>query len=164
MEIAMIGLGKMGANMTTRLLGKGHRVVAFDVKEEAVRSAEAGGAIGARTLDEAVGKLSAPRAVKIARRFGKDFLTYVLWAVSVDGEAMNLGEITFDATGPVSINVTTPSQTFSSLVHPVTQWASAVTVVFGRAMNSSQVKVISSSTSPQMRNCHVARSILGTRP
>ena len=63
MEIAMIGLGKMGANMTTRLLGKGHRVVAFDVKEEAVRSAEAGGAIGARTLDEAVGKLSAPRAV-----------------------------------------------------------------------------------------------------
>jgi 6-phosphogluconate dehydrogenase len=63
MEIAMIGLGKMGANMTTRLLGKGHRVVAFDVKEEAVRSAEAGGAVGARTLDEAVGKLSAPRAV-----------------------------------------------------------------------------------------------------
>jgi 6-phosphogluconate dehydrogenase len=63
MEIAMIGLGKMGANMTTRLLGKGHRVVAFDVKEEAVRSAEAGGAVGARTLVEAVGKLSAPRAV-----------------------------------------------------------------------------------------------------
>jgi 6-phosphogluconate dehydrogenase len=63
MEIAMIGLGKMGANMTTRLLGKGHRVVAFDVKAEAVRSAEAGGAIGARTLDEVVGKLSAPRAV-----------------------------------------------------------------------------------------------------
>src|SRR4030042_4572554 len=63
MKIAMIGLGKMGANMTTRLLGKGHRVVAFDVKEEAVRSAEAGGAVGARTLDEAVGKLSAPRAV-----------------------------------------------------------------------------------------------------
>jgi len=42
MKIAMIGLGKMGANMTTRLLGKGHHVVAFDVKEEAVRSAEAG--------------------------------------------------------------------------------------------------------------------------
>jgi len=46
--IAMIGLGKMGANMTTRLLGKGLRVVAFDVKEEAVRAAEAGGATGAR--------------------------------------------------------------------------------------------------------------------
>ena len=63
MEIAMIGLGKMGANMTTRLLGKGHRVVVYDVKEEAVRAAEAGGAIGARTLDEVVEKLAAPRAV-----------------------------------------------------------------------------------------------------
>jgi outer membrane protein OmpA-like peptidoglycan-associated protein len=51
-----------------------------------------------------------------ARRFGKDFLTYVLWAVSVDGEAMNLGEITFDSTGPVSINVTTPYQTFWMMV------------------------------------------------
>ena len=71
MEIAMIGLGKMGANMTTRLLGKGHRVVAFDVKEEAVRSAEAGGAVGARTLDEAVGKLSAPRAVWVMVPAGK---------------------------------------------------------------------------------------------
>jgi len=71
MEIAMIGLGKMGANMTTRLLGKGHRVVAFDVKEEAVRAAEAGGATGARTLDEAVGKLSAPRAVWVMVPSGK---------------------------------------------------------------------------------------------
>ena len=71
MDIAMIGLGKMGANMTTRLLGKGHRVVAFDVKEEAVRTAEAGGAVGARTLDEAVGKLSAPRAVWVMVPAGK---------------------------------------------------------------------------------------------
>jgi len=71
MDIAMIGLGKMGANMTTRLLGKGHRVVAFDVKQEAVRAAEAGGAIGARTLDEAVGKLSAPRAVWVMVPAGK---------------------------------------------------------------------------------------------
>jgi 6-phosphogluconate dehydrogenase len=71
MDIAMIGLGKMGANMTTRLLGKGHRVVAFDLKEEAVRAAEAGGAIGARTLDEVVGKLSAPRAVWVMVPAGK---------------------------------------------------------------------------------------------
>ena len=71
MDIAMIGLGKMGANMTTRLLGKGHRVVAYDVKEEAVGAAEAGGAIGARTLDEVVGKLSAPRAVWVMVPSGK---------------------------------------------------------------------------------------------
>src|SRR3989339_891506 len=71
MEIAMIGLGKMGANMTTRLLGKGHDVVAYDVKEEAVRAAEAGGAIGARTLDDVVGKLAAPRAVWVMVPAGK---------------------------------------------------------------------------------------------
>jgi hypothetical protein len=47
-----------------------------------------------------------------APRLGKDFLTYVLWAVSVDGRASNLGEITFDGDKPVSINVTTPYQTF----------------------------------------------------
>jgi 6-phosphogluconate dehydrogenase len=63
MEIAMIGLGKMGANMTTRLLGGGHRVVAFDLNEEAIQTAEDGGADGARTLDEVVAKLSTPRAV-----------------------------------------------------------------------------------------------------
>ncbi|HEX7520414.1 MAG TPA: decarboxylating 6-phosphogluconate dehydrogenase [Candidatus Deferrimicrobium sp.] len=71
MKMAMIGLGKMGANMTTRLLGKGHHVVAYDVKEEAVRSAEAGGAIGARTLDEVVEKLAAPRAVWVMVPAGK---------------------------------------------------------------------------------------------
>ena len=71
MDIGMIGVGKMGANMTTRLLGKGHRVVACDVKEEAVRAAEAGGAIGARTLDEVVQKLAVPRVVWVMVPAGK---------------------------------------------------------------------------------------------
>ncbi len=47
-----------------------------------------------------------------AHKFGKDFLTYVLWAVSVDGRASNLGEITFDGDKAVAVNVTTPYQTF----------------------------------------------------
>ncbi len=50
--------------------------------------------------------------LKPAHQFGKDFLTYVLWAVSVDGKASNLGEVTFDGAQPISINVTTPYQTF----------------------------------------------------
>ena len=51
-----------------------------------------------------------------ASRFGRDFLTYVLWTVSVDGAAMNVGEITFQAGRPQSINVTTPYQTFWMMV------------------------------------------------
>ncbi len=65
MDIAMIGLGKMGANMTTRLLHGGHRVVVYDLNESAIREAEAEGAEGARTLDEVVEKLPAPRAVGV---------------------------------------------------------------------------------------------------
>ncbi|MBI1940258.1 MAG: OmpA family protein [Acidobacteria bacterium] len=56
------------------------------------------------------------KGLRRAREFGKDFHTYVFWAVSVDGAASNLGEITFDETGPVSINVTTPYQTFWLMV------------------------------------------------
>ena len=59
----MIGLGRMGANMTTRLLGGGHRVVAFDRAPDAVAAAVKGGATGAASLAELVGALAAPRAV-----------------------------------------------------------------------------------------------------
>ncbi|MBE2234724.1 MAG: decarboxylating 6-phosphogluconate dehydrogenase [Anaerolinea sp.] len=61
MRIAMIGLGKMGANMATRLLRGGHEVVAYDLNETAIQAAEAIGAVGARTLDEVAARLPAPR-------------------------------------------------------------------------------------------------------
>ena len=54
--------------------------------------------------------------LKPAQLLGKDFLTYVLWAVSVDGKASNLGEITFEGDRPVPVNVTTPYQTFWLMV------------------------------------------------
>ncbi|MBI5015489.1 MAG: decarboxylating 6-phosphogluconate dehydrogenase [Deltaproteobacteria bacterium] len=63
MDIGMVGLGRMGANMAARLLRAGHRVVAHDRSEEAVAAVEADGAAGARTLDELVDSLAAPRAV-----------------------------------------------------------------------------------------------------
>ncbi|MBK9123013.1 MAG: decarboxylating 6-phosphogluconate dehydrogenase [Chloroflexi bacterium] len=63
MKIAMIGLGKMGANMTTRLIRAGHSVVAYDRNHEAVTLAAAGGAVPADGLDEVVQQLDAPRAV-----------------------------------------------------------------------------------------------------
>ena len=63
MRLGMVGLGRMGANMTTRLIGGGHEVVAFDVNPEAVRTAAAGGATGADSLAALVENLSAPRVV-----------------------------------------------------------------------------------------------------
>ena len=54
--------------------------------------------------------------LKPAHSLGKDFLTYVLWAVSVDGKASNLGEITFNGEAPVAVNLTTPYQTFWLMV------------------------------------------------
>jgi 6-phosphogluconate dehydrogenase len=63
MEIAMVGLGKMGANMANRLLLGGHRVVVYDINETAIQSLEAAGAEGARTLAEIAEKLEAPRSV-----------------------------------------------------------------------------------------------------
>lgn len=65
MNIAMIGLGKMGANMTARLLRDGHRVLVYDLNEEAIRDAEEVGAEGARELSQVITKLDAPRAVWI---------------------------------------------------------------------------------------------------
>jgi 6-phosphogluconate dehydrogenase len=63
MQLGMVGLGRMGANMTTRLLRAGHEIVVFDANAEAVRAAEAEGATAAESLEDLVAKLAAPRAV-----------------------------------------------------------------------------------------------------
>ena len=63
MDLGMIGLGRMGANMTTRLLAGGHRVVAYDRAAEAVAQARKGGAQGVASLEELVKSLATPRAV-----------------------------------------------------------------------------------------------------
>jgi len=65
MDIGMIGLGRMGANMVRRLLAGGHRCVAHDRSADAVAALEGEGAVGARTLAELVAALPAPRAVWI---------------------------------------------------------------------------------------------------
>ncbi|MBV9402299.1 MAG: decarboxylating 6-phosphogluconate dehydrogenase [Candidatus Eremiobacteraeota bacterium] len=63
MKLGMVGLGKMGANMTTRLIRGGHEVVAYDRSPDAVKSVAAGGATGADSLSDLIAKLSAPRIV-----------------------------------------------------------------------------------------------------
>ena len=63
MELGMIGLGRMGGNMTQRLLRGGHRVVAYDPDEGARRAAQTAGADGAASIAEVAAMLTAPRAV-----------------------------------------------------------------------------------------------------
>ena len=65
MQMAMIGLGRMGANMVRRLIEDGHECVVHDVVEEPIAALEAGGATGARTLEELVAGLATPRHVWI---------------------------------------------------------------------------------------------------
>lgn len=63
MQVGMVGLGRMGANMTERLTRGGHEVVAFDVNPEAVQRVAASGARGASGLPDLVTKLQPPRAI-----------------------------------------------------------------------------------------------------
>ncbi|MHB8319067.1 MAG: phosphogluconate dehydrogenase (NAD(+)-dependent, decarboxylating) [Acidimicrobiales bacterium] len=62
MRIAMVGLGKMGANMTERLIRAGHEVVAYDLAKEARDAVAEKGADPAATLEELRDKLTPPRA------------------------------------------------------------------------------------------------------
>src|SRR6185312_5975809 len=63
MQIAMIGLGRMGANMALRLMRGGHQVVGYDPSDAARAALEKQGAQSAASLEQLVAKLAAPRAV-----------------------------------------------------------------------------------------------------
>jgi 6-phosphogluconate dehydrogenase len=63
MELGMVGLGRMGANMSRRLMRDGHRVVAYDVNQDAVSELAGEGAERASSLQELASKLTAPRSV-----------------------------------------------------------------------------------------------------
>ena len=65
MQLGMIGLGRMGANLVRRLLRDGHRCVAYDVNPAAVQQLAGEGAVGASTLEEFVNQLEKPRAMWI---------------------------------------------------------------------------------------------------
>ncbi|MCC7325886.1 MAG: decarboxylating 6-phosphogluconate dehydrogenase [Burkholderiales bacterium] len=63
MQLGMIGLGRMGANMVRRLMKDGHHCVVFDMSAQVVESLVAEKATGAKSLADLVGKLATPRAV-----------------------------------------------------------------------------------------------------
>jgi 6-phosphogluconate dehydrogenase len=62
MQLGMVGLGRMGANLVRRLMRDGHECVVYDVNADAVAASAAEGAVGASSLDDFVAKLSVPRA------------------------------------------------------------------------------------------------------
>jgi 6-phosphogluconate dehydrogenase len=63
MQLGMIGLGRMGANMVRRLLRAGHECVVYDVEAKSVQALACEGALGATSLEDLVTKLNLPRAV-----------------------------------------------------------------------------------------------------
>ena len=63
MELGMIGLGRMGANMTERLVGGGHRVISYDRNAEAIQRVVDIGGVGAHSLADFVKQLTPPRVI-----------------------------------------------------------------------------------------------------
>src|SRR5215472_6069873 len=63
MQLGMIGLGRMGANMVRRLVKRGHQCVVFDVSSKAIGELAKEGAVGAASLSDLLKKLEKPRAV-----------------------------------------------------------------------------------------------------
>jgi len=71
MQLGMIGLGRMGANMVRRLMRNGHEGVVYDLNPENVKGLAGEGATGAASIDEFVQKLTKPRAAWIMVPAGK---------------------------------------------------------------------------------------------
>jgi 6-phosphogluconate dehydrogenase len=63
MQLGMIGLGRMGGNMVRRLMRGGHSCIVYDRSADVMRALAGEGAVASSTLDDFVGKLSAPRAI-----------------------------------------------------------------------------------------------------
>src|SRR5919109_374521 len=92
MQLGMVGLGRMGANIVRRLTGAGHECVVYDVDPDAVKQLAADGATGADSLDDLVAKLSAPRAAWVMVPAGK----ITEDTVSELGERLEAGDAIID--------------------------------------------------------------------
>ena len=63
MQLGMVGLGRMGANLVRRLMRDGHRCVVYDVNAQVVKELAGEGATGSSSLEDFVAKLEKPRAI-----------------------------------------------------------------------------------------------------
>jgi len=90
-QLGMVGLGRMGANLVRRLTAGGHSCVAYDVNESAVKALEAQGATGASSIKDFVSKLEQPRAawVMVPAAYTGDTVNQL-------ADAMDEGDIIID--------------------------------------------------------------------
>ena len=92
MQLAMVGLGKMGANMTKRLLEHGHELVVTDLIAEMIHASVTDGAVGADNLLDLVSKLQAPRAIWVMVPSGAPTESIILQL----SELVSVGDIIID--------------------------------------------------------------------
>ena len=92
MELGMIGLGRMGGNMTQRLLQGGHRVVVYDPRKEAVDASVGQGAVGASSISDLVGQLEKPRPVWVMVPAGEPTEN----TIKTLAESLSKGDIVLD--------------------------------------------------------------------
>jgi 6-phosphogluconate dehydrogenase len=91
MQLGMVGLGRMGANLVRRLMRDGHDCVVYDVSADAVKGLEGEGATGSGSLEEFVRKLDKPRAAWVMVPAG-----YTGETVDQLADAMDEGDIIID--------------------------------------------------------------------
>ena len=91
MQLGMIGLGRMGANLVRRLMRDGHECVVFDVTPASVDALVAEGAVGASSMEDFVSELAAPRAAWVMVPAGVTGST-----VEQLGDLMDAGDIIID--------------------------------------------------------------------
>ena len=92
MELGIIGLGRMGGNMAQRLLNDGHKVVAYDPKEEAVQAIAKEGALGVSSIADLSAQLTPPRAVWVMVPSGQATES----TVNAVAEALSPGDVIID--------------------------------------------------------------------
>jgi 6-phosphogluconate dehydrogenase len=90
MQIAIVGLGRMGANIGRRLMKNGHAVVGYDASPEAVKGLE--GATAASSLEDVVAKLAAPRTVWVMLPSGK----ITEETIATLGKLLSKGDVVID--------------------------------------------------------------------